>query len=508
MIRNGPGTRALEGIEALLQPNQGLQSDDAVVILQARSRLATLVAQAPAHAMRARAEALIGESLYFGGYQQLADGWAAKAMTTARYLQLHAMDDEITIGFASFDAMSGEAERAWAAIGPRVLAAQTAPESQSTWLFSVAEVLRNGLHLDASRRAYEAFYALHSRQRAEVDPSITQFSAYARCAVAFRWNLERHLCNDFELANLVTDQKIGQATAPWETDMALRSAAEANACQPPASDMALRLTQLKALNLYLRGDLSAARALATTAATTAERAGQRNAGLWLTLLVGKCHLQAGQLEAAVACFTTAKDGFLRWGKLAGEAEATLLLATALARLRRPGEALQHVVEHRQIADRIGRSKARSARAFGMCLESAPWLAAWLRPIQVSVAERPVLQAASEAVNDLAVSADAYMRGALQTKLGVLDVCRSLNVSRRTLEAAFNRKFGCAPAAHFRALKLQAIKHEIEESNDSLAVIHRRYGFDRGSTFQRAFKRQFGVAPSSLRERDCACRGLV
>jgi len=94
-------------------------------------------------------------------------------------------------------------------------------------------------------------------------------------------------------------------------------------------------------------------------------------------------------------------------------------------------------------------------------------------------------------------ADDYMRACLGEPLSLLDLCRELGVSERTLHYAFQEVRGLSPMAYFRAFRLNAVRQELKTAPDTATVheIAQRWGFWHTGEFAAAYRRLFGELPS-------------
>jgi AraC family transcriptional regulator, ethanolamine operon transcriptional activator len=95
-------------------------------------------------------------------------------------------------------------------------------------------------------------------------------------------------------------------------------------------------------------------------------------------------------------------------------------------------------------------------------------------------------------------ADDYMRAHLAAPLSVLDLCREVGVSERTLHYAFQEARGLSPMAYFQAVRLNAVRQELKATAAGTASVHeiaRRWGFWHTGEFAAAYRRQFGELPS-------------
>jgi AraC family ethanolamine operon transcriptional activator len=94
-------------------------------------------------------------------------------------------------------------------------------------------------------------------------------------------------------------------------------------------------------------------------------------------------------------------------------------------------------------------------------------------------------------------AEDYMQAHLGDPLSVLDLCRELAVSERTLHYAFQEVRGLSPMAYFNACRLNAVRRELRAAGDTVTVhdIAQRWGFWHTGEFAAAYLRLFGELPS-------------
>jgi AraC family ethanolamine operon transcriptional activator len=95
-------------------------------------------------------------------------------------------------------------------------------------------------------------------------------------------------------------------------------------------------------------------------------------------------------------------------------------------------------------------------------------------------------------------ADDFMRACLGSPLSLLDLCRELGVSERTLHYAFQEVRGLSPMAYFKARRLNAVRQELKAAAAGTAAVHeiaRRWGFRHTGEFAAAYRRLFGELPS-------------
>jgi AraC family ethanolamine operon transcriptional activator len=97
-------------------------------------------------------------------------------------------------------------------------------------------------------------------------------------------------------------------------------------------------------------------------------------------------------------------------------------------------------------------------------------------------------------------ADDYLRACRGGPLSLLELCRELGVSERTLHYAFQQVRGLSPMAYCRALRLNAVRQELKAAADTATVqaIAQRWGFWHPAEFAAAYRRLFGELPSQTR----------
>jgi AraC family ethanolamine operon transcriptional activator len=94
-------------------------------------------------------------------------------------------------------------------------------------------------------------------------------------------------------------------------------------------------------------------------------------------------------------------------------------------------------------------------------------------------------------------AEDYMQAHLRGPLSVLDLCRELGVSERTLLYAFQEVRGLSPMASFKANRLNAVRQELKAAAGTTSVheIAQRWGFWHTGEFAADYRRLFGELPS-------------
>jgi AraC family ethanolamine operon transcriptional activator len=93
-------------------------------------------------------------------------------------------------------------------------------------------------------------------------------------------------------------------------------------------------------------------------------------------------------------------------------------------------------------------------------------------------------------------AEDYMQAKLGEPVSVLDLCRELAISERTLHYAFQEVRGMSPMAYFQAVRLNEVRQELKTAADTTVhKIAQRWGFSHTGEFAGAYRRLFGELPS-------------
>ena len=93
---------------------------------------------------------------------------------------------------------------------------------------------------------------------------------------------------------------------------------------------------------------------------------------------------------------------------------------------------------------------------------------------------------------------ARMEATLDAPEPMATLAAKANLSPRRLETLFRQNVAMTPAAYGLDLRLSAARRIITDTRHPLAEVALRCGFSSASTLSRAFRAQFGTAPSALR----------
>jgi len=93
---------------------------------------------------------------------------------------------------------------------------------------------------------------------------------------------------------------------------------------------------------------------------------------------------------------------------------------------------------------------------------------------------------------------SLLHGRLEEPWTVDDLGREVGLSRSALADRFTRLIGEPPMRYLARWRLQVAAHDLRHSDEALARVARRVGYESEPAFNRAFKRAFGVPPATWR----------
>lgn len=83
---------------------------------------------------------------------------------------------------------------------------------------------------------------------------------------------------------------------------------------------------------------------------------------------------------------------------------------------------------------------------------------------------------------------------------VASLARRVSMSERHFVRRFTTEVGMSPAKFVSRVRVDAARHELERSEDTVAAIARRCGFGTAETLRRSLRRHLGVSPEGYRRR--------
>jgi len=92
----------------------------------------------------------------------------------------------------------------------------------------------------------------------------------------------------------------------------------------------------------------------------------------------------------------------------------------------------------------------------------------------------------------------FIRENAERPIGMVDIIKHVAMSRSGLEKAFREHFVRAPIAQLRHTRLEIAKRMLRETDEKMAVVARKSGFQTPQQLCRVFQQQLGVTPKKYR----------
>lgn len=113
---------------------------------------------------------------------------------------------------------------------------------------------------------------------------------------------------------------------------------------------------------------------------------------------------------------------------------------------------------------------------------------------------PARSGSAGAMDRRLTAAVRLMEETVADPLSLARLARRTGVSARHLQSLFNESFGVTPHVHYLALRLNAARRKVIETQASFADIAAATGFNSASAFSRSYRGQFRESPSETRTR--------
>ncbi len=101
-------------------------------------------------------------------------------------------------------------------------------------------------------------------------------------------------------------------------------------------------------------------------------------------------------------------------------------------------------------------------------------------------------------NRVVSAAAALMRRHIEDPVPIGEIAAALGLTSRALEQHFAAAADASPRRVYTAIRLRSARRLVEETRLSILEIANRSGYRNASAMTRAFKREFGVAPQTMR----------
>jgi len=93
----------------------------------------------------------------------------------------------------------------------------------------------------------------------------------------------------------------------------------------------------------------------------------------------------------------------------------------------------------------------------------------------------------------------YIRDHAAEPIGMADIVKQVPMSRSGLEKAFREHYVRAPIEQLKHVRLEIVKRLLRDTDDSLAMIARKSGFQTAHNLCRVFRKEVGMTPKQYRE---------
>ncbi|HXU38258.1 MAG TPA: AraC family transcriptional regulator [Blastocatellia bacterium] len=104
----------------------------------------------------------------------------------------------------------------------------------------------------------------------------------------------------------------------------------------------------------------------------------------------------------------------------------------------------------------------------------------------------------EAMNPKTLAAVSFIEKNLHRKIGVVEICQSVRLSRSRLSWLFTNEMGMPPGQYLRKLRMQKGREFLESSFLTVKEIAAAVGYNDCSHFMREFKKAHDSTPSRYR----------
>ena len=101
--------------------------------------------------------------------------------------------------------------------------------------------------------------------------------------------------------------------------------------------------------------------------------------------------------------------------------------------------------------------------------------------------------------ELAEQASRYMLEHMDMKITISEISERMHVSQTQLKNSFRNYYGESVYEYIRSRKMQQAAVQLEEGKLSVMEIAGMYGYENCSKFAAAFRKEYGLSPSSYRK---------
>ena len=160
--------------------------------------------------------------------------------------------------------------------------------------------------------------------------------------------------------------------------------------------------------------------------------------------------------------------------------------------------LSYIQDHSAPTTRTGVDFLRFVEPFEQQANYSQMVATYLCQLFLTLAEKGTVSSVSATPDALSFSkAIRFLNYNLHRQVSVQEIAKAANISESSLKRLFARYTGISVHKYFLALKIKAAT-ELLQDGESITDVAEKLGFSNQSYFSRAYKRETGQIPSSLK----------
>lgn len=104
----------------------------------------------------------------------------------------------------------------------------------------------------------------------------------------------------------------------------------------------------------------------------------------------------------------------------------------------------------------------------------------------------------ESARDDLIEAVKLMEANVEEPLSVTEIAGLVGLSERHLQRMFKQYLSASPRDYYRSVRLRQARDLLRRGNDLISDVSARYGFPSACAFSKAYRKEFGHAPSAER----------
>lgn len=103
--------------------------------------------------------------------------------------------------------------------------------------------------------------------------------------------------------------------------------------------------------------------------------------------------------------------------------------------------------------------------------------------------------------EVACTVHSYLMEHLNERIKIEELSRQFLINTTTLKQAFKTVYGTSIGAHMKVHRMERAAKLLRETNDSIALIAKRVGYESQSRFTAAFKEIYNIRPTEYRKQN-------